>query len=294
MASVPSVLGAVEHDLRLTGFAAGALTGLPVLCMGVFAPLAHRAAHRLGREATVAAALAVLASGLLLRPAGGAAPALYAGTLLAGTGLALVGTILPGIVKEHFRGRPGLGTSAYSGAMALGAALAAGLAVPLADALGSWRRSLAAWAVPAVVALVVWAAVALRGNEYEPEEESAEGRPGGLPWRSRLAWLVSGYLAVQSVAFYGALAWLAPSYVARGWAAADAGALLATFGAAQIVSTLVAPAVTDRFPDRRPLLAVAAACASAAWPRWSSRPGWRRTRPSLCWVSVRARRLRSG
>ncbi len=46
------------------------------------------------------------------------------------------------------------------------------------------------------------------------------------PWRHLTAWLVAAYLTVQSIEFYSTLAWLAPSYTARGWDPTHAGYLL--------------------------------------------------------------------
>ena len=65
---------------------------------------------------------------------------------------------------------------------------------------------------------------------------------------------MAAYLAVQSVEFYSTLAWLAPSYTARGWDPTHAGYLLSVFTAAQLVSGLLAPALTDQIIDRRVLL----------------------------------------
>ena len=48
MASVPPVVASIGADLGLSNAALGALTALPVLCMGVFAPLAQRVAVRIG------------------------------------------------------------------------------------------------------------------------------------------------------------------------------------------------------------------------------------------------------
>ncbi len=78
-----------------------------------------------------------------------------------------------------------------------------------------------------------------------------------LPWRSATAWLLAGYLTVQSWQFYSSLAWLAPTYESHGWTARDAGLLMAVFTGAQLVSGLVAPALLDKVPDPRVLLVVA-------------------------------------
>ena len=153
LASVPPLVQTIRVDLGLSAATAGLLTTLPVLCMGVFAPVAQRVAQRIGREATVALALVVLLVGLLVRLAGEHLSLLFLGALLGGAGIALCGTVLPGIVKEFFANRPGLVTGVYLFAMMAGATVAAAVAVPLADALGSWQRSLAFWSVLAVLGL---------------------------------------------------------------------------------------------------------------------------------------------
>ena len=67
-------------------------------------------------------------------------------TLLVGIGIALAGTVLPGIVKEFFGERSGLMTGVYLLAMMVGAAAASALSVPIADAPAPGRWSLALWA----------------------------------------------------------------------------------------------------------------------------------------------------
>ena len=84
----------------------------------------------------------------MLRGVGGGREwSLYAGTVVAGTGIALAGTLLPGMVKTVFPARrSGLGTGLTMLAMMGAAGIAAALAVPLATALGGWSASLLAWA----------------------------------------------------------------------------------------------------------------------------------------------------
>ncbi|MGH8869132.1 MAG: CynX/NimT family MFS transporter [Actinomycetes bacterium] len=269
MASVPPVLSAIEAEVGLGGFGAGLLTALPVLCMSVFAPTAHRLAHRIGREAAVAVALTVLGIGLGARLAGAHVVPLFGGTLLAGFGIAVLGVVLPGIVREFFPHHPGAATGAYVTGLAFGASVAAAFAVPLEECLGSWQASLATWAGLALVAGAAWMPVVLRANEHESAEESHRGR---LPWRSATAWLVSLYLGVQSFLFYSELAWIAPAYESAGWDPGDAGLLLSAFMLIQLVAGLGVPALADLTPDRRPWFLLVVACillgllAMLAWP----------------------------
>ena len=129
-----------------------------------------------------------------------------------------------------------------------GATLASALSAPLADRLGSWQGSLASWTVLALVGLVVWLPFTLRAN---PHHTPGEEGPGRLPRRHRTAWLLAGYLALQSWCFYSAVTWLPPTYVELGWAAA-AGYLGAAFSGAQIVSGGSGP-VSDRIGRPAPV-----------------------------------------
>jgi CP family cyanate transporter-like MFS transporter len=254
MVSLPPLLPAIQRNLRLSGAAAGVLTALPVLCMALFAPGAHRLAHRVGREATTLGSVALVAVGNGLRLLGGPV-ALFGGTLLAGVGIAACGVVLPGMVKEYFPRRAGAATGAYLVSMMLGAAAAPALAVPLAHALGSWEASLGSWALPGLLAVAAWIPLARRLNA--PEASASSEQAGGLPWRSRGAWLLAGFLSLQAALGYAYLAWIAPAYEARGWSDDTAGALLATMNFAQLASALVLPA---RSRDRRPALVAAVAC----------------------------------
>lgn len=257
LASLPPLVRTVQDDLGLNAATAGLLTTLPVLCMGLFAPAAQRMAHRVGREATVAWALASVLVGLLLRLAGDRAFLLMVSTVLVGVGIALSGTVLPGIVKEFFGTRTGLVTGLYLLTMMVGATAAAALTVPLAGLLGSWRISLALWAVLAVIGLLAWVPVVRAVNDRDEPVEATEPRP--LPWRSPTARLLAAYLSLQSLGFYTQLAWISPSYESHGWSARDAGLLLALWSLVQLATGVGGPTLADRVRDRRPLIAVALA-----------------------------------
>jgi MFS transporter, CP family, cyanate transporter len=258
-ASLPPLLGDVEGTLGLSGLTAGLLTALPVLCMALCAPPAHRIAHRLGGEATTLGAVGLVAAGALLRLGGGSAVVLFAGTLVAGVGIAACGVTLPSIIKDRFADRPGVATAAYSVPMMLGAAVAPAMAVPLVGALGSWQASLASWALPAVVGAAIWAPFA-RQTVRRRAATANTTAAGRLPWRSRGAWLLAAFLSVQSMLAYGYLAWLAPAYESRGWSAASTGTLLGVLHLAQLATALALPPLADRRRDRRPVLAGAVGC----------------------------------
>jgi CP family cyanate transporter-like MFS transporter len=249
--SVPPLVDGLTATFGLSAVAAGALTTLPVLAMGLFAPLAPVAARRFGGSTMLAAAVALIAVGAATRSVGGVV-GLYLGTAVAGIGIAVAGALLPALVRQRVPDRVGPVTGLYTAALIGGALVAAAGTEPLRAALGVAPPAvLAAWAVPALVALPLW----LVGGRSDPVRSPAA--PTRLPWGSRAAWLGTLYMGLQSLLFYATLAWLAADYIGLGMSARDAGLLLGLFSAAQIVTALAMPALAQRTGSARPWVAVA-------------------------------------
>jgi MFS transporter, CP family, cyanate transporter len=254
LASVPPVLDTIQADLGLSATGAGLLTALPVVCMGVFAPVGAALARRVGREAAVAWALALVAAGTLVRGLDAAALTLYGGTLVAGIGIALGGALLPGVVKAWFPARAGTVTGLYTAGLVTGAMVAAAATVPLMQALGlGWPAGIAAWGLLAAAALAAWLPVTRR--LWAGASPATPGRVR-LPWGSGVAWRVTLYMGSQSLLYYASLTWLSPLFVAAGWTAGRAGLLLGLFSFTQIFSALAVPALADRTGDHRPWVAL--------------------------------------
>ncbi|MFL6165394.1 MAG: CynX/NimT family MFS transporter [Ornithinibacter sp.] len=258
MASLPPLAQSISADLGLSSAWMGVLTTLPVLCMGLLAPVANQVARRVGTAAAVGGGITLVLLGLVLRGLGGGQVwSLYAGTVVAGAGIALAGTLLPGVVKTVFPSRSGLGTGLTMVAMMGLAAVASATSVPLEESLGGWPASLLAWVPLAAVAVLAWVSMARTVRRHAARDEPPVDVSHALPWGSLTAWLLALYLACQSWQFYSSLAWLAPTYESAGWTARAAGLLMAVFTGAQLVSGLVAPALLDHVGDARVLLVTA-------------------------------------
>src|SRR5918995_6937606 len=144
IAAVPPLLDTSQSALGLSATGGGRLTALPVVCMGLFAPVGAALARRVGREAAVSCALALVGVGTLVRGAGASVVPLYGGTLVAGVGIAIGGVLLPGVVKAWFPDRPGTVTGLYTAGLVAGAMVASAATVPLMDALGvGWPAAIA-------------------------------------------------------------------------------------------------------------------------------------------------------
>lgn len=250
LSSLSPLLKQVRLETGLSASAAGLLTTAPVICLGLFGMLAPRLAGRFGSERTILAALLGLAAGILLRSLGGI-PALFAGTIVAGAGIGISGVLLPGIVKRDFPHKAELMTGLYTMTLCLGAALAAGGSVPISEAAGhSWQAGMAFWAVPALLAAVLW----------WPQAHSSHhaGNKGGAArsiWREPLAWQVTGYMGFQSSHAYIVFGWLPVILIERGLTPLAAGLTLSVSVMVQLTTALGAPWLAARLArDQRPMI----------------------------------------
>ncbi len=244
LAGYPPLLETIRADLGASATAAGLVQSGAVLMMAVGSFVGPRFGDRFGREVGLAGAVGMVAAGSLARGVAAFAT-LVAGSLLIGLGIGIAGVLLAGVVKEHLGRRAAAATGGYTVAMMVGATAASGLVVPVAVLLGGWSFALAAFAVPAVLAIALWLPIARR----MPSASGAAGPAGTrspLPWRNRFARLVACYQAGASTVFYGWMTWLAAYYESQGWTAAQAGLLLAVWSLVQLPAGLLIPVLAER------------------------------------------------
>src|SRR5215212_3431894 len=216
LTGVAPLIGQIRADTGISNGVAGLLTTLPLL-----------------------------AAGILLRGAGAVA-ALLSGTAILGAAIAVGNVLLPGLVKREFPERAGLMTSVYSASLGISAALAAGVSIPLAQLAGiGWRGALAVWALPALLAGVAW--LPQLGRNDRPADPSARNAPAVNDlWRSPLAWQVTLFMGLQSLAYYVTLTWLPEILQAEGMSASRAGWMLGLSQAVAIVTMFLAPMIAER------------------------------------------------
>ena len=275
--AIGPLLPVIRDDLGLPASVAGLLTTIPVLCMGICAPVGPRVAARLGPAVALAGCLALIIAGGVLRAAVPGIPLLLVATFAIGVGIGIAGAIPSMIVARHLPSRPALGTGAYAGGIVLGSTVGAAVAVPLAGG-GDWQRSLFVISVASLASLAAWLLLVVR-RDRRPDPAAA--RALRLPWGSRTAWLLVLVFGLQSILFYGVVAWLPNVYVERGWSPADAGGLVAAFNGIGLFTTIGVPLVADRLGRRRPQLIAASAAAAIALVGIVVLPD-----PAVLWVAV--------
>ncbi|HIZ34967.1 MAG TPA: MFS transporter [Candidatus Ruania gallistercoris] len=266
LTTVGPLIGEIRADLELTSMVASALVGLPLICFAVFSPIAPRVATRFGLERTLGAALLILAVGIVARSVPWL-PALWLGTVLLGLAIALANVLLPSLLKRDFPLDAGRYTGAYSAVQSVFAALAAGVAVPVAGMTDAgWRLALGMWAGLALVAFAVFSprlrggtsvkalATSTPATATDPAPESAQH---WSPWCSPTAWMITVAMGTQSTLYYVVITWWPEIEQAQGISANAAGVHVSVLQLCGIIGNLGTAAVLQRWQrDQRGLIAV--------------------------------------
>jgi CP family cyanate transporter-like MFS transporter len=238
---------------------AGVLTALPALAFAVFGALAPGAARVLGLHRVTLLALLAVVAGLGGRAVSGSVPVFLVLSVLALAGMAMANVLLPSLVKLHFPDRVGFLSTAYTTALAVGLTLASVLTVPIADAAGSWRWGLAAWALTAAVAALPW--LGMLRHDAHPD---APGGRRGLSMRSvartPLGWCMALVFGIQSMQAYTVFGWFAQLYRDAGFSPTVAGLLLGVITATSIPVSLWVPGAAARRRDQTRMMWGLVAC----------------------------------
>ncbi|MFD5830986.1 CynX/NimT family MFS transporter [Lentzea sp. NPDC060358] len=277
LTSVGPLLPRIGQEAGLGESAQGLLGALPLLAFAAISPLVQHPARRFGLERTLLAALVVLALGMALRSGAGDA-GLWAGTAVAGCAIAIGNVLVPTVVKRDYRSNVSMATGVYSACITVGASIASGVAVPLADAAG-WRGALAFWAIPALVVAVLWLPRAWTGGPVA--EPAVAGGPAVSVWRQPAAWLVTAFMGLQSTTFYVLVTWLPTVEISAGVPAGQAGAHLFVYQLVGVGAGLAIPRLMRRGDDVRAAAVTASAPVAAGVAGLLLAPGW-----SVVWAVV--------
>lgn len=254
LTSVGPVLETIRADIGLTAGEAGFIGTLPLLTFAAVSPQVPRLARKLGTDRLLWTALALLALGIVLRslPVTGL---LWVGTVLLGAAIAAGNVLMPSLIKRDFPDHVSAVTGVYTAVIGIVASTAAGVAVPMANALpGGWRTALGVWAGFVLIALAVWTPRLTRREPPSPEVPVT----GRTPWRSLLAWECAAFMALSATGFYTVLSWYPSILVSYGTTATTAGWLLFAYQIIGVLMSAVVPLLLVRLRDQR-----AVACTSS-------------------------------
>jgi MFS transporter, CP family, cyanate transporter len=260
IAAIGPLLDMIVAATGLSHTHSSLLTSLPVFVMGVSALFGQQVTGRLSERNGVALGLALITLACSARAQATSSLVLLFTAVLAGIGIALAQTLLPAFIKRHFAANAGSVFALYTTGIMAGAAIAASSVAPLAG-YGRWPLALSVWAVPALLALMLWVK-ATQGKATQGKTVSTQTAPSScLPkrnfWRNQRAWELMLFFGIGTGAYTLVLAWLPPFYTSLGWQPSAAGYLLGGLTLAEVIAGLAVSACISKFNDRRlPLLVV--------------------------------------
>ncbi|MET4095460.1 MFS transporter [Arthrobacter sp. UYCu712] len=241
LVAVAPVVAQMRDDLGFTPVELGFLTGIPVLCFALAAPLASLAGRKLGPEFAITLTLLGVLLGVVVRSAGGGALVML-GTVILGVAITIGNIVVPLIIRRDFTpARQGAAMGTYTAALNIGSFLTSVVSAPLAELLG-WRVAIAASGLFALAAAAVWA-IAVGWRAFIPAAVPvADPRPAGKLTSRWITAALTFAFAGQAFSYYGLTAWL-PSLLADelGMAPAAAGAGSSLFQILAIVGGLGVP-----------------------------------------------------
>lgn len=270
--TVGPVLPDLQADLGLGAVPAALLTALPVACFGLGAFAGPTLARRIGLDAGLTAALALMVLGATVRVLGGPS-LLFSGTIVVGAAIAVANVLLPALVRRDFPRRVGLVTGLYTSTLSVTATLSALLAVPLADRSGAgWRGPFTFWAVAAAIALLAW--LAHRRTITVVDPMTTQPPAGALRLlRNSTARGLTLFMGLQSIGFYTLAAWLPSLLQDNGLSPATSGALLSVATVIGIPAGLLLPLLAGRMRRQSGLTVVTSVITAAGWAGLLLAPG---------------------
>jgi CP family cyanate transporter-like MFS transporter len=255
------LLSDISGDLGLSGIAAGALTGIPPLMMGLFAIPGGRLTGQLSAWRLVGVGLIAIGSTGALRGLVPSAWLLFAATLAFGSAIGLTQPAGPTYIRARFPDRIGSMTSVYTFGLVSGVIVASGLAGPvLAPIARGWRGALICWGVLGILTGAVWLRAAFKPASVAAERAQASAAVDSWsPWRSREVWLASALYAGQGIVFFLLGSWLPAIHSDAGFSRQASGLRMLVLAAASLPAVIIFPRWADRAESLRLPFAGAAA-----------------------------------
>jgi MFS transporter, CP family, cyanate transporter len=255
--SISPLIETIQTELHMNASSASLLTSIPVLCMGVFSPVAAKLANRFSLEYVIAWSLGVIGVGTIIRLFSHTSLFLLITAFLAGIGIAAAGPLLSGYIKKYFPHNSAFMISIYTAALAVGAGAASGGVAPIQILFNSWQIALASWSLLALLAIVIWVLVVLPQKKKERAAQTF-GSAEKLPWNQWNAWLLTFSFGGMAFIFYSLTAWLPPIIENMGYSKTYAANLLVIFMILQVPANLAIPYLLNKIPSRLFWLVLAA------------------------------------
>ncbi len=247
--SVPVVLPELARYLKIGPVAQTWLVTAPLACFCLVALTVPWLVRRFGEERLIFGAVVFVLVGTLLRTVW-AVGGLFAGTVIASSGIGTLNVVLSSLIKRRAPHRAGVLIGMYLLMLYVGAMAGSGLSVPLMRMEhGSVLESLRTWAVLAGIALVAWTPQLGRRCEWTMRRETK--RPRNL---GSTVWRLAGFMGTQNIVYYATVSFLPILFRGRGASALHAGFLVSLTSVGGLATVLIVPVVVHRWECGRLLV----------------------------------------
>lgn len=249
--SIGPLLDTIRNDLHLTNSEVSLLTAIPVICMGVFAPLAVHWLNKFGQRNGISILIIIIGVMTLLRTWFHDYISLLVTAFIIGVAIAIIGPIISSLIKEKFPTRMASAIGIYSLGMGAGATLSAGLTGVIYVVVGErWELALSIWAALALLAYLVWILSIKKDHGVKETVEMDEPAVFRSPWTNTRAWLILLFFGFQASLFFSLTTWLGSAAGELGFNVIEAGTVISVLTISQIVGNIFIPLLLEKFPNR--------------------------------------------
>ena len=239
------------------------LSALPLLCFGLFGMCVPRLSRLYPSGAIVSVALLLIIIGCTLRCISHYNVVL-AGTIILGSGIAILNVLIPGIIRELFSSHIQRMMGLYSVCIGISATVGAFIAVPFAKYTGQWNAPFIFWAFLAVLALIFWF-ILLKIRQSNTEQRAKIDIKRISLLKSPLAWTVTFCMGLQSGLFYTLVAWLPAILADAGHSKLYAGNMLTLINMISIPTAYIIPWLCTRFASQSWISPILTMCHVSVW-----------------------------
>jgi MFS transporter, CP family, cyanate transporter len=243
--AVPPVIPLIHDDLHMSETQVGLLMGLPLSMFALAAIPGSLLIARFGVLVVATAGLAIATLAAATRAAAFDLWTLYAATVVMGFGVAIFQPALPTLVQAWAPTRAWLANAVAMNGMLMGVTITMALSQAVLALLGgSWRLVLLVWAVPGLVATLLYV-IAAPSHRAAGERQALAGARWMPDWRSPQLWLLGITLGVNNALWFAANGYI-PDYLTSTGRADLTSAALVGLNGAQVIGSFVMLAMAER------------------------------------------------
>src|SRR5699024_10998207 len=252
--AVGPVIGEIRENLLLSNSQVGFLTTLPLIGFSLMSIFASNLGRKLGNNHMILFSLIFLSIGIVTRSFF-SITGLFLGTIIIGFSIAICNVLLPGVIKQKYPTKIGVMTGVYSMSMGMFSTIAPGISVTFTDFLDTnWNIALLIWCLLSLIGLIVWVPQILNKNEKNKFRQ--ENKKNNKLWKSLLAWKITLFMGLTSLAFYILITWFREILIDKCYSVTYAGWMLSLLQLSGIPASFLIPSIADKYKDQRLLVVI--------------------------------------